>query len=70
MPAFTMCFALEHRSGQHHLIDRPGDCAQGRNLAIPTANGVTCELLNFDKPANQGIAFDLYDAPGSGRIAA
>ena len=56
--AFTMCFALEHRSGEHHVIDRPGDYAHWRDLAIPAANGVPYRLLSFDEPANARIGFD------------
>ena len=56
--AFTMCFALEHRSGEQHVIDRPSDYAHWRDLAIPAADGVTYRLLSFDEPANQRIGFD------------
>ncbi len=56
--AFTMCFALEHRSGEHHVIDRPPDYATWRDLAIPAADGVTYRLLSFDEPANRRIGFD------------
>ena len=56
--AFTMCFALEHRSGEHHVIDRPSDYAYWRDLAIPAADGVPYRLLSFDEPANQRIGFD------------
>ena len=56
--AFTMCFALEHRGGEHHVIDRPSDYAYWRDLAIPAADGVTYRLLSFDEPANQRIGFD------------
>lgn len=56
--AFTMCFALEHRSGEHHVIDRPSDYAYWRDLAIPAADGMTYRLLSFDEPANQRIRFD------------
>lgn len=56
--AFTMCFALEHRSGEHHVIDRPDDYATWRDLVIPAADGVPYRLLSFDEPANQRIGFD------------
>lgn len=56
--AFTMCFALEYRPGEHHVIDRPSDYAHWRDLAIPAADGVTYRLLSFDEPANRRIGFD------------
>jgi len=56
--AFTMCFALEHRSGEHHVIDRPSDYAYWRDLAIAADDGVPYRLLSFDEPANQRIGFD------------
>ncbi len=62
--AFTMCFALEHRRGEHHLIDRPSDYAYWRDLAIPAADGVTYRLLSFDEPANQRIGFDPEQRTG------
>ncbi|MDQ8172986.1 MAG: FAD-dependent oxidoreductase [Gemmatimonadota bacterium] len=56
--SFTMCFAMEHRDGEQHVIDRPPDYAAWRDLAIPAADGVPYRLLSFDEPANARIGFD------------
>ena len=56
--AFTICFAVDYRRGEDHVIDRPADYAYWRDLVIPAADGQSYRLLSFDEPANARIGFN------------
>ena len=56
--AFTMCFAMDYRHGEDHVIDRPADYTHWRDLVIPAADGRSYRLLSFDEPANARIGFN------------
>lgn len=55
--SFTVVFAMEHRAGETHTIDRPPEYPYWRDLRI-TQDGAEWRLLSFDEPANQRIGFD------------
>lgn len=55
--SFTMVFAMEHRAGEHHTIDRPAEYARWRSEMI-AVDGAAWPLLSFDEPANKRIGFD------------
>jgi hypothetical protein len=53
---FTWCFAVEHRAGEHHVIDRPEDYAYWRDLVPDAATGT--RLLSFDDAGSARLGFD------------
>jgi hypothetical protein len=55
--SFTVVFAMDHRAGEHHTIDRPDAYARWRETKV-TVDGVPWPLLGFDEPANKRIGFD------------
>ena len=58
MQGFTMCFAMDYRPGEDHVIDRPSDYGHWRDVAIAGEDDRTYRLLGFDEPANKRIGFD------------
>jgi hypothetical protein len=55
--SFTVVFAVEHREGEQHVIDRPAHYQRWRDQRI-SVDGTTYPLLSFDEPANARIGFD------------
>jgi hypothetical protein len=55
--AFTVVFAMEHRAGEQHVIDRPADYATWRRATV-SVDGTAYPLLSFLEPANAKIGFD------------
>lgn len=55
--SFTVVFAMDHRPGESHRIDRPADYARWRDTLI-MVDGVAWPLLSFEEPANKRIGFD------------
>ncbi len=58
MQAFTMCFAMDYRPGEDHVIDRPRDYDRWRDLTLPSDDRQQYRLLSFDEPASKRIGFD------------
>lgn len=55
--SFTVVFAMDHRAGETHTIDRPAEYARWRETMV-TVDGTAWPLLSFDEPANKRIGFD------------
>jgi len=56
--SFTMCFAMDYRPGEDHVIDRPDGYAAWRAQQQRADNGQAYPLLSFDDPASRRIGFD------------
>lgn len=61
--SFTVVFAMEHRAGEHHVIDRPDDYGVWRTATV-TVNGTSWPQLSFEEPANKRIGFDPVERTG------
>lgn len=55
--SFTVVFAMDHRAGEEHVIDRPAEYARWRAQTVPV-DGTPWPILGFDEPANKRIGFD------------
>ena len=55
---FTMTFAMDHRRGEDHVIERPANYSYWRDVALAADDGKNYRLLSFDEPANKRIGFD------------
>jgi hypothetical protein len=53
---FTMSLAVEHRRGEHHVIDRPAEYAFWRDLVLDTPTGT--RLISLDDAASRRLGFD------------
>lgn len=56
--SFTVCFALEHLPGEHHVIDRPVDYATWRALRLMVDGVQAPPLITFEDPDSVRIGFD------------
>jgi hypothetical protein len=53
---FTMSFAVEHRPGEHHVIDRPAEYTFWRDLVLDGPRGT--RLISLDDSASRRLGFD------------
>lgn len=53
---FTVCFAISHHPGEHHVIDRPADYRHWRELVLDPPTG--SRLLSFDDETSRRLGFD------------
>ena len=58
MQPFTMSFAMEHRPGENHVIDRPRDYAFWRDFAPANQAGEKFPLFSFSDPEAAKVGFD------------
>lgn len=56
--SFTMCFAMDYRPGEDHVIDKPREYARWRDQSMSSDVGAHYGLLSFDEPAVKRIGFD------------
>ncbi|MCU0648367.1 MAG: FAD-dependent oxidoreductase [Gemmatimonadaceae bacterium] len=54
--SFTVCFAMEHRPGESHVIDRPAEYATWRDCIPDPPSGP--RLLSLDDETSRRIGFD------------
>lgn len=55
---FTMCFAMDHVAGEHHVIDRPREYEAWRGVTLAGASGAPYHLVSFEDADSQRIGFD------------
>jgi hypothetical protein len=53
---FTMSFAIEHRPGESHVIDRPSEYTFWRDLVLDPPSGP--RLISLDDAASRRLGFD------------
>lgn len=62
--SFTHCFAMEHRPGENHVIDKPANYAFWRDYSPPHYKDPKRKLFTFDHPNVAGGKPYTFDPAG------